>query len=74
MDTVLARAIVVAQHGAHDVVKRGDDDDDAALSEDERLGEAEVMPGLGPVPLLQRMSAVESRWTRTVPTGAFHFG
>ena len=32
------------------------------------LGEAEVVPGLGPVPLLQRKSAVESRWTRTVPT------
>ena len=32
------------------------------------LGEAEVMPGLGPAPLLQRKSAVESRWTRTVPT------
>ena len=32
------------------------------------LGDAEVMHGLGPVPLLQRQSAVESRWTRTVPT------
>ena len=32
------------------------------------LGEAKVMPGLGPVPLLQRKSAAESRWTRTVPT------
>ena len=31
-------------------------------------GDAEVMHGLGPVPLLQRQSAVESRWTRTVPT------
>ena len=30
--------------------------------------DAEVMHGLGPVPLLQRQSAVESRWTRTVPT------
>ena len=32
------------------------------------LGDAEVMPGLGPVPLLQRQSASESRWTRPVPT------
>ena len=32
------------------------------------LADAEVMHGLGPVPLLQRQSAVESRWTRTVPT------
>ena len=32
------------------------------------LGDAEVMPGLGPVPLLQRQSASESRWTPTVPT------
>ena len=32
------------------------------------LDDAEVMHGLGPVPLLQRQSAVESRWTRTVPT------
>ena len=31
-------------------------------------GDAEVMPGLGPVPLLQRQSASESRWTRPVPT------
>ena len=31
------------------------------------LDDAEVMHGLGPVPLLQRQSAVESRWTRTVP-------
>ena len=30
------------------------------------LDDAEVMHGLGPVPLLQRQSAVESRWTRTV--------
>ena len=30
--------------------------------------EADMMPGLGPVPLLQRQSASESRWTRTVPT------
>ena len=30
--------------------------------------EADLMPGLGPVPLLQRQSASESRWTRTVPT------
>ena len=32
------------------------------------LGDAEVMPGLGPVrvPLLQRQSASESRWTPTV--------
>ena len=27
--TVLARAVVVARYGEHDVVKRGDDDDDA---------------------------------------------
>ena len=33
-----------------------------------RLDDAEVMHGLGPVPLSQRQSAVESRWTRTVPT------
>ena len=32
------------------------------------LGDAEVMPGLGPVPLLQRQSASESRWKRPVPT------
>ena len=32
------------------------------------LDDAEVMHGLGPVPLLQRQSADESRWTRTVPT------
>ena len=32
------------------------------------LGDAEVMRGLGPVPLLQRQSASESRWTRPVPT------
>ena len=34
------------------------------------LGDAEVMHGLGPVPLLQWQSAVdvESRWMRTVPT------
>ena len=31
------------------------------------LDDAEVMHGLGPVPLSQRQSAVESRWTRTVP-------
>ena len=30
--------------------------------------EADMMPGLGPVPRLQRQSASESRWTRTVPT------
>ena len=30
--------------------------------------EADMMPGLGPVPLLQRQSASGSRWTRTVPT------
>ena len=39
----------------------------AAMTET-MLGDAEVMPGLGPVPLLQRQSASESRWTRTVPT------
>ena len=39
----------------------------AAMTET-MLGDAEVMPGLGPVPLLQRQSASESRWTRPVPT------
>ena len=39
----------------------------AAMTET-MLGDAEVMPGLGPVPLLQRQSASESRWTRTVPS------
>ena len=52
--------VVAARHGAHDVVERGDDDDDARR-------DAEVMPGLGPVPLLQRKSAAESRWMRPVP-------
>ena len=39
----------------------------AAMTET-MLGDAEVMPRLGPVPLLQRQSASESRWTRPVPT------
>ena len=39
--------------------------------------EAGTMPGLGPVPLLQRQSASNSRWTRTVPMASaalFVFG
>ena len=39
--------------------------------------EAGTMPGLGPVPLLQRQSASDSRWTRTVPMASaalFVFG
>ena len=58
---VLVRIVVVARQGAHDGVEL------AAMTKT-MLGDAEVMHGLGPVPLLQRQSAVESRWTRTVPT------
>ena len=35
--------------------------------------EAGTMPGLGPVPLLERQSASNSRWTRTVPMQLFSF-